>query len=74
MSTVKSGAQVETVEERAARYEVKHGARELALMLAQEQVEGEALARQVRRAGIVLLLVLGAGLAVDLLRLLAEIL
>jgi len=73
MSTVKSSALVEAVEERAARYEVKHGSRELAVMLAQEQVEGEAFARQVRRAGIALILVFGAGVAVDILSLLADI-
>lgn len=52
MNTSTSADQVETVEAAAARYEAEHDARELALMLAQERADRNAVAQQNHRAAV----------------------
>jgi len=65
MSTTKNDDQVETVEAAAARYEAEYDARELALMLAQERADRNAVARQNYRAAVrnFTIVCIGAGVA-----------
>lgn len=51
-NTTNGGDRVETVEERAARYEAEYDARELALMLAQAHALNAAEARESERVAV----------------------